>query len=80
MKFPQKLSPGDKVSIISPAGKINRQLAERGAELLRQQGFRVVVGQHAFDEEGIFAGSDFDLRSISFFQRKKECFDLKKAF
>jgi muramoyltetrapeptide carboxypeptidase len=51
--------PGDKVSIISPAGKIERQIAERGAELLRQQGFRVEIGQHAFDEEGVFAGSDF---------------------
>ena len=59
MKFPQKLYQGDKVFIISPAGKIERQLAERGAEILRQQGFRVVMGQHAFDEEGIFAGSDF---------------------
>jgi len=58
MKFPQKLRLGDKVSIISPAGKIERQLAERGAEILRQQGFQVVVGQHTFDEDGIFAGSD----------------------
>jgi len=59
MKFPPCLKPGDKVSIISPAGKIERQIAERGAELLCQQGFRVEIGQHAFDEEGIFAGSDF---------------------
>jgi muramoyltetrapeptide carboxypeptidase len=58
MKFPPYLKPGDKVSIISPAGKIERQIAERGAEILSQQGFRVEIGQHAFDEEGIFAGSD----------------------
>jgi len=59
MKLPPYLKPGDKVSIISPAGKIERQMAERSAEILRQQGFRVEIGQHAFDEEGIFAGSDF---------------------
>jgi len=58
MKFPPDLLPGDKVSIISPAGKIDRQVVERGAELLRQQGFRVQTGRHAFDEEGVFSGTD----------------------
>lgn len=58
MKFPPYLRPGDKVSIVSPASKIERQIAAHGAELLRQQGFMVVIGQHAFDEEGVFAGSD----------------------
>jgi len=58
MKFPPKLKTGDKVSIISPASKIDRQIAERGAELLRQQGFRVEIGLHAFDRENMFAGSD----------------------
>jgi len=58
MKFPSYLKPGDKVSIVSPAGKIERQIAERGAELLRQQGFRVELGTHTFDQEGVFAGSD----------------------
>jgi len=59
MKFPSYLLPGDKVSIISPAGKIERKIAERGAEILMQQGFRVEIGLHAFDEEGVFAGSDY---------------------
>jgi len=60
MKFPQYLKPGDKVSIISPAGIIDPQIVQRGAELLRQQGFRVEIGHHAFDSAGIFAGSDSD--------------------
>lgn len=58
MKFPPTLKTGDKVSIISPASKIDRQIAERGAELLRQQGLRVEIGFHAFDREDMFAGSD----------------------
>jgi muramoyltetrapeptide carboxypeptidase len=58
MKFPPYLSPGDKVAIVSPAGKIERQIVERGAELLRQQGFPVEIGRHAFGEEGVFSGSD----------------------
>jgi len=60
MKFSPWLKPGDKVSIISPAGKIDRQIAERGADILRQQGFRVEIGRHTFEKEGIFAGNDFD--------------------
>ena len=60
MKFPPFLKPGDKVSIISPAGKIDRQIAERGAELLRQQGFLVELGQHVFNENFMFAGTDFE--------------------
>ena len=58
MKFPPWLLPGDKVAIISPAGKIERQTAERGSEILRQQGYRVLLGLHAFEQEGIFAGPD----------------------
>ena len=58
MKYPPFLSPGDKVSIISPAGRIEQKVVERAAELLRQQGFIVEIGQHAFDGNNIFAGSD----------------------
>lgn len=58
MKFPPLLTPGDKVMIVSPAGKVSRQLVEHGAGLLREQGFEVVIGLHAFDEDGVFAGSD----------------------
>jgi muramoyltetrapeptide carboxypeptidase len=58
MKFPPYLRPGDKVAIVSPAGIVNRRVVEHGAELLRQQGFKVEIGRHAFDEEGVFAGSD----------------------
>jgi muramoyltetrapeptide carboxypeptidase len=58
MKFPPYLNQGDKVSIISPAGKIDHQVLVQGASLLREQGFLVEIGQHALDEENIFAGSD----------------------
>ncbi len=60
MKFPSFLKQGDKVAIISPAGIIGHQTVERGAELLRQQGFQVTIGQHACDANGFFAGSDID--------------------
>lgn len=58
MKFPPYLSPGDRVAIISPAGKVDRQVVEHGAELLRQHGFVVEIGRHACDQHGVFAGAD----------------------
>lgn len=60
MKFPPYLTVGDKVSIISPAGSIAGEVIERGAEIVRRQGFRVKIGKHAFDEAGVFAGTDAD--------------------
>jgi muramoyltetrapeptide carboxypeptidase len=60
MKFPPKLNEGDKVSIISPAGKIERRILEHASEMLTQIGFKVEIGNHAFDQEGIYAGSDSD--------------------
>ncbi len=58
MRFPPYLLPGDRVSIVSPAGKADRQVVERGAELLRQQGFEVGTGRHAFGEDGVFSAND----------------------
>jgi muramoyltetrapeptide carboxypeptidase len=58
MKYPPFLTKGDKISIVSPAGKIERPVVERGAELLREQGFVVEIGEHAFDTAGVFAGID----------------------
>ena len=58
MKLPPFLLPGDKVAIISPAGKIDQKIGDCGAALLEQQGFRVIVGEHAFDSAGVFAGTD----------------------
>jgi muramoyltetrapeptide carboxypeptidase len=58
MKFPPYLKPGDKVALISPSGKMTRDVIERAAGLLAQQGFKVKTGRHAFDGDGVFAGTD----------------------
>ena len=63
MKFPPFLTKGDKIAIVSPAGKIDRSIVERGAELLREQGFVVEIGTHALDAYGVFAGHDEDRAS-----------------
>jgi muramoyltetrapeptide carboxypeptidase len=68
MNYPPYLTKGDKIAIVSPAGKIDSQIVERGAELLRGQGFVVETGKHAFDVEGVFAGSDesraYDMQKV----------------
>ena len=58
MTFPPYLSPGDKVALISPSGRVAQAVVERAAEVLKDQGFRVKVGKYAFDAEGLFAGND----------------------
>lgn len=58
MKFPPYLLPGDKVVIISPAGNIDKEIAEHGAQILRNLGFIVEIGPNAFEQKGVFGGSD----------------------
>jgi len=58
MKIPPYLHRGDKVAIISPAGNIAGEIAERGAQILRDLGFIVEIGRNAFEQDGVFGGSD----------------------
>ncbi len=60
MKYPPYLKNGDRVAIVSPAGKISRPVVERAISLIREQGFEVETGEHLFNEEGVFAGGDSD--------------------
>jgi muramoyltetrapeptide carboxypeptidase len=78
MKIPPPLKRGDRVIIIAPAGKIRREIVERGADLLRQSGFVVEVGSHIFDEEGMFAGKESD--RISDMQRAIQDKNVKAIF
>ena len=78
MKIPPPLKKGDKVCIISPAGKVNRQKIERGAQILREHGFVVEIGNHVYDTDGIFAGND-EARA-SDMQKAIENKDIKAIF
>jgi muramoyltetrapeptide carboxypeptidase len=57
---PPFLKEGDKVAIVSPAGKVKREIIEQGINVLQQQGFKVVVGEHAYNSYSVFAGTDPD--------------------
>ncbi|WP_203964999.1 S66 peptidase family protein [Actinocatenispora thailandica] len=57
---PAPLNPGDQVVLISPAGPVAPEHVERGAALLREWGLSVTIGAHAYDRDGLVAGTDND--------------------
>lgn len=60
IKFPRPLQPGDKIAIVSPAGPIDSALVYGAAEMLRGQGYRVDIGQHALGHNGQYSGTDHE--------------------
>lgn len=69
MLKPPFLTTGDCIRIVSPSGKVKEEKARPGIELLRQAGYRVVVGKHVFNNHFQFAGTD-----------KQRLADLQQAF
>lgn len=55
--FPSPLKEGDKIAFCSPAGRINPEKVERAAEVLRGQGWEVVIMPHTYGERGSFSGT-----------------------
>ena len=58
MKIPEFLKPGDKIRIVSPAGKVKKEYVIPAVEWLTQQGFKVELGKHVFADHFQFAGTD----------------------
>src|ERR1700730_16395488 len=54
---PPALQPGDTVGIVAPASKIQRELFEKGCEVLRQQGYRPFYFDSILEHDLYFAGS-----------------------
>ncbi|HYO79032.1 MAG TPA: LD-carboxypeptidase [Thermoanaerobaculia bacterium] len=58
---PKRLAEGDTVGLVLPASAVfeadSLQLAKEQMELL---GFKVIIGEHALDRHGYFAGTDRD--------------------
>lgn len=58
---PPALGPGARVALISPAGALrDRSELERAVDNARALGWDAVVGAHALDRAGYFAGPDAD--------------------
>jgi len=58
MIFPEHLRPGDRIRIVSPAGKVQKDKILPGIELLLDEGYEVLVGNHVFDKHFQYAGTD----------------------
>lgn len=57
-KVPARLSPGDKIGIVAPAGPFDRETFENGTNILKKMGFEVFVPPKLLDAAGYLAGSD----------------------
>jgi muramoyltetrapeptide carboxypeptidase len=58
MIVPPFLNPGDRIRIVSPAGKVSDKKIIPGIELLRQQGFEVIHGKNVFGQHFQYSGTD----------------------
>lgn len=55
---PALLNKGDKIGLVAPAGKIDRQKIMTAKTVLESLGYKVILGEHVYDEHHIFAGTD----------------------
>lgn len=55
---PQTIQRGDKIRIVSPAGKLKPERVQPAVTWLEQQGYKVDIGQHVFAEHFQYAGTD----------------------
>lgn len=58
--FPQSLSTGDTIAIVSPSSIIKPQNVYKALPVINDQGWQTEVGPHAFDRHGTYAGTDAD--------------------
>lgn len=58
MKKPPPLRPGDRVSLIAPAGPVTGESLEQAISVVADLGFNPQVGVHALDCRGYLAGED----------------------
>lgn len=54
---PPALKEGDKIAIVSPSGAVNAEYIHGAVPVLHEQGWEPVVGKHAFDHDGSYAGT-----------------------
>lgn len=76
--IPNYLKKGDKVAVISPAGKVNKELTESGIIVLKSWGLDVIRGKHLYSQYGSLAGTDE--QRLMDIQRALDTEDVKAIF
>ena len=57
---PPYLQEGDRIGLVSPAGKITSTQVKASVKVLQRWGLEPVFGRHIFSSQNLFAGSDED--------------------
>ena len=57
MIIPESLKKGDRITIVSPAGKIDHFLVYKAKYTLEENGFEVINGEHALGSHGRYSGT-----------------------
>jgi muramoyltetrapeptide carboxypeptidase len=60
LNLPRALPRGGKIGVVAPASPAPPHILEYGLEVVREQGFEVVLGSHVSDRYGHLAGRDED--------------------
>ena len=76
--FPSYLQEGDKVAIVSPSGKIDKNLLKGAQERLASWGLQSILGKHAAAASGKYAGSIN--QRLDDFQHAMDAPDVKAIF
>lgn len=58
MNVPAYLKKGDLIGIVSTASTVKPKIIESAVELLQSLGYKVLLGEHVFDQHHQFAGKD----------------------
>ena len=58
MIFPDYIRHGDRIRVVSPAGKVHKDKILAGLEVLQDEGYDVFPGDHIFDRHFQYAGTD----------------------
>jgi len=58
MIHPPFLKPGDKIALVSVAGKVGREPVEKAVSLLEEESYVVEITPHAFGQFHMFSGTD----------------------
>lgn len=78
MITPAYLKPGDKVAIVATARKVTAAEMEPAIKAIQSWGLIVMTGEHLYDEDNQFAGSD-EMRAADF-QQMLDDTDVKAIF
>lgn len=76
--FPSYLQEGDKVAIVSPSGKIDKNLLKGAQERLASWGLQSILGKHAAAASGKYAGNIN--QRLDDFQHAMDAPDVKAIF